>query len=72
MNLFGPRSESPLIQALSNHCDKNLELILNAGAIVNAENSNILLMACFANSRCVKLLLKKWTLNKHAGYELHE
>ena len=62
VNLFGPRSESPIIQALSNHCDKNLELILKAGAAVKAESSNILLMACFANSRCIKLLLKNGLL----------
>ena len=56
VNLVGPRSDSPIIMALSNHCDKNLELILKAGADVNGES--VLLMASFANSRCVKLLLK--------------
>ena len=55
-NLVGPKSDSPIIIALSNHCHKNLELILKAGADVNGES--VLLIASFANSKCVKLLLK--------------
>ena len=56
VNPVGLKSDSPIIQALSNHCDKNLELILKAGADVNGQS--VLLMASFANSRCVKLLLQ--------------
>ena len=62
VNLFGPNSDCPISQALSQSCDKNLDLLLKAGANLNDEKANLQLIARFTNSRCVKLLLKNGLL----------
>ena len=49
---------SPLISALIHQAVKNVDLLLKAGAVVNAENSDFLFTCCDGNWKNVKLLLR--------------
>ena len=49
---------SPLMSALLYQAVKNVDLLLKAGAVVNAENSSALFDCCYGNWKNVKLLLR--------------
>ena len=58
MNLVDIPKNSPLMTALHCRAVKNVDLLLKAGAVVNAENSNALFDSCHGNPRSKKLLLR--------------
>ena len=57
VNLAGTSGESPIICALSNNAEKNLKLLLKAGADVNAKSSSVIPLLYYGNSNFTKLLL---------------
>ena len=58
VNLVDFRKISPLMSALIYGAVKNVDLLLKAGAVVNAENSSALFDCCYGNWENVKLLLR--------------
>ena len=58
VNMADFREISPLMSALLYQAVKNVDLLLKAGAVVNAENSSALFDCCYGNWKNVKLLLR--------------